>query len=491
VKQKWVLTAKPGDVIHVDGFPWKVEAIEPHKIKLVDEESGEIWRVELNELQAMDIDLGDASQEDDTFARLDAFEALDPDERHRLEEIASHLNEIMTSKRYWPGESPEFVEVNPKYGPGVTMTTRIERKVEELKNSHLNYKARTWWKFLGLYELNDPSTLVNFKSPGRPSEVDPKYTEALEEALTQFLNSGPLPELREVLELALQKIEENPAYQRAKVPSLATQYRFLRDLRRKFGIFGSNWKYAQSRAARPKASHKRPQAYMPGERLQMDTTKANVTVRDYFGNEFRPEISLVQDSVTRMIDALIVSRSTGAKEIAALMLQLFTPKPDAPPLSPEAHYNLLGRNARHLLKYLEGEGNLGPATGMIVVPRVVVIDRGKAFDNTWFRKLAAVMGFSIELSRPRTPTDKPHVERVLKTLNPVLAKLPGYTGRNVVEQGKKPRKKKVRHEELLTMAELETVLKAWVHHVYHHRPHKGLVLVEGRHEGIPVSIPAE
>lgn len=490
MKEKWVLAVKLGDVIHVDGFPWKVEAIESHVVKLVDEETGEIWRVEPNKLLAMDVDLPDDAQEDDALARIEAFEALDPDRRHQIEEIASHLNEILTSKRYWPGESPEFVKVNPEYGPGVTMTARIRRKVDELKNSPLNYKERTWWKFLGLYELNDASTLVGFKSPGRPSEVNPKYTAALEEALEHFLNNGPMPELREVLELALQKVEDNPAYQGTNVPSLATQYRVLRDLRKKLGIIGSNWKYAQSRVARPKASHKRPQAYMPGERLQMDTTKANVTVRDYFGNEFRPEITLVKDVVTRRICALIVSRSTGAKEIAALMLQLFTPKPDAPPLSPEAHYNLLERNARHLLKYLEGEGSLGPATGMIVVPRVVVIDRGKAFDNTWFRKLAAVMGFDIELSRPRTPTDKPHVERVLKTLNPVLAKLPGYTGRTVVEQGKKPRKA-VRHEELLTMAQLETVLKAWVYHVYHHRPHKGLVLVEGRHEGISVSIPGE
>ena len=141
---------------------------------------------------------------------------------------------------------------------------------------------------------------------------------------------------------------------------------------------------------------------------------------------------------------------------------------------------------RHLLKYLEDGGELGPATGMIVVPRVVVIDRGRAYDNAWLRKLAAVMGFSIELSRPRTPTDKPHVERAIRTLNPILAKLPGYVGRNTVERG---RGKAYRHEELLTMAELETLLKAWAHHVYHHRPHKGLVLVEGRHEGIPVSVP--
>lgn len=488
MKEKWVLTAKPGDVIHVDGFPWKVEAIEPHDVKLVDEETGEVWSVEQNELITMDIDFGQDDQLAETPARMEAFQKLDEDGKYHLEDVASHLNQILTGKRYWPGESPEFVEVNPQYGPGVTKTQRIRRKVAELENTHLNYKERTWWEFLGAYELDDVSTLVGFKSPGRPSEVDPKYTAALEAALDYYLTNGPMPDLRDVLERAVEYVALNPDHEGAKVPSLATQYRLLRGLRNKLGIVGSNWKYAQSRAGRPKASFSRPQAYMPGERLQMDTTGANLMVRDYFGNEYRPEISVVKDPVTRMIDALIVSRSTGEKEIAALMLQLFTPKPDAPPLSPEAHYNLLGRNARHLLKYLEGGGELGPATGMIVVPRVVVIDRGKAYDNAWLRKLAAVMGFDIELSRPGTPTDKPHVERVLKTLNPILAKLPGYTGRNPVERG---RGRAYRHEELLTMAELETLLKAWVYHVYHHRPHKGLVLVEGRHEGIPVSIPGE
>lgn len=486
MKKKWVQSADSGDVIHVDGFPWKLQVIGPHAVKLVDEETGEVWEVEPNQLLAMDIDLYPDAEEDDTSARMEAFQALDAESKYHLEEIASHLNQIMTGKRYWPGESPDSVEVNPKYGPGVTRTQRIKRKVAELENSHLNYKERTWWKFLGVYELDDASTLASFKSPGRPSQVDPKYAAALEAALDHYLSNGPMPDLREVLDLAVQYIEEAPDYKGAKVPSLATQYRLLRDRRRRLGIFGSNWKYAQSRAARPKASHIRPQAHMPGERLQMDTTRANVLVRDYFGNEYRPEITLVNDPVTRMIYALIVSRSTGEKEIAALMLQLFTPKPDAPPLSPEAHYNLLGRNARHLLKYLEDGGELGPATGMIVVPRVVVIDRGRAYDNAWLRKLAAVMGFSIELSRPRTPTDKPHVERAIRTLNPILAKLPGYVGRNTVERG---RGKAYRHEELLTMAELETLLKAWAHHVYHHRPHKGLVLVEGRHEGIPVSVP--
>lgn len=489
MKEDWYFDVNAGEPVLIDQVGWTFEGVEWPTVKLVHSETGEIWEPEVQEFLDLNPKFPNvhrAPKVEQLSARLEAFRSLDVFTRERLERLAANLNELKTGKKFWPGESPEGVEVNEKYDPGTTMTERIRTKVAELSETDLNYKERRWWDLLRIYDPTDVSSLISFRQAGRPRKNFQPYLDVLSDVYSNILKNGARVSLGEVLDRALAQIEHDESLSGIMVPSRSQQFRLLRGLRDEWGVTGSNWRYAQSRHARPEASHQRPQALMPGERLQADTTRLNVLVRDYFGRVFRPEMSIVICMVTRMILALIVTKSTKARDIAALMLEVFTPKPDAAPFSPEAHYNILNGNARHLLKYFEGMGNFGPATGVVVVPRVLEIDRGRAFENEWMENLSRIMGFRIELSRPYTPTDKPHIERVFRTFEPVLEKLPGYVGRNVTERG---RGTTYASDELLTMEEVETLLKGWVYHFYHHTPHKGLIFAEGRHEGISVALP--
>ena len=85
----------------------------------------------------------------------------------------------------------------------------------------------------------------------------------------------------------------------------------------------------------------------------------------------------------------------------------------------------------------------------------------------------ALMNLSIatEFAKSRTPNDKPHVERFLRTFNYCfIHRLPGTTLAKVHQRiGFK-----AEDEACITLAELDRLIHVWICQVYHLRPHAGL-----------------
>lgn len=102
---------------------------------------------------------------------------------------------------------------------------------------------------------------------------------------------------------------------------------------------------------------------------------------------------------------------------------------------------------------------------------LLVMDNGLEFHSEAVVEALLYLGIATEYAKSRTPNDKPHVERFLKTFNysfihrlkgTTLAKIHQRIGFKAEEQA------------CITMEELDRIIHVWICQVYHVRPHAGL-----------------
>ncbi|MGE8453654.1 MAG: Mu transposase C-terminal domain-containing protein, partial [Pseudomonadales bacterium] len=101
----------------------------------------------------------------------------------------------------------------------------------------------------------------------------------------------------------------------------------------------------------------------------------------------------------------------------------------------------------------------------------VVMDNGVEFHADAATDALLNLGITGEFARSRQPNDKPHVERLLKTINySCVHHLPGTTfAKHGERQGVNSEA-----EAALTLEELDLALHVWLLQKYHRRPHRGL-----------------
>ena len=98
------------------------------------------------------------------------------------------------------------------------------------------------------------------------------------------------------------------------------------------------------------------------------------------------------------------------------------------------------------------------------------MDRGKVFVGSTFTAACERLQISLTKAAPRTPTDKPHIERFFAGVNSGFTQyLAGYTGPNVVRRGKDPVA-----EAAFTLVEVQNLLDWWLVAIWQNRPHSGL-----------------
>lgn len=99
------------------------------------------------------------------------------------------------------------------------------------------------------------------------------------------------------------------------------------------------------------------------------------------------------------------------------------------------------------------------------------MDNGREFHSAAIVDALISIGIATEYARSRTPNDKPHVERFLKTFNySFIHRLKGTTLSKVHERiGFK-----AEEEACVTMEDLDRLIHVWICQVYHLRPHAGL-----------------
>lgn len=310
----------------------------------------------------------------------------------------------------------------------------------------------------------DRQTLVD-KRYTRPPAA--RTTDAVVDALLTFMDGHALKSTRSDIALVRSfKISCAQKHPAMVLPSDRTLRRRVAENRRGWSHLGASAKNRISELNVPEASGMTRLASRPGELVLFDTTKSNVWVKDpRTGRTLRLDVTLAIDLATRCVVGLAITHTTTKFAIGLCLADVLRPKsatlaaawatdPDTPQVQP-----FIGRPNTCASFY-----------SAAFHPEGVVVDNGKQYVSNYVTSQMGRLGIHYEPQRSYSPTDKPQVERVFRTVKDMFESLmPGFTGGSVHERGKNPEA-----EELMSTSEFERRLRQCID-FYNHRTHEGLV----------------
>jgi putative transposase len=390
-------------------------------------------------------------------------------ERKEVEEWAAHLEEMTTGIR--PGhETPR-----PQYDPATTsLNQRTQSKVEELTlrgwpaSRASLLRKKTLWERGGAAALIDRRKSRKFGKLDRADAevVDAIIAVAQREVRRSTKTQRHLHDLVEA-ELTL-KYADSDAVAPA-LPSRATMYRHFNALTEGKHATGKATT-RRSLANRPNRTYGSRRTLLPGEEVQVDSTKLDLMVRvQGLKKPVRPVLTVLQDAATRTIIATTI-RIDAAKgyDHALLLGQALVPFELRPDRS--AHRALVSARRPEFPLLSAEDRRALERTRPFIFPRRIMTDNGKDFLSTVFTSAARKFQIDITNSATRTPTDKGMVERNFGAVVSLFVQsLPGYTGNHPVNRGED-----VEGEDLLDLATLSELLDDWVLSVWQNRKHEGL-----------------
>ena len=165
----------------------------------------------------------------------------------------------------------------------------------------------------------------------------------------------------------------------------------------------------------------------PGELMEIDSTPFDVMVRLDDGVAGRAEMTGLIDLATRSITAALLRPSTKSVDAALLLARTVTPAPMRPGWPDALRMEYSALPYRRLLAI---DDRLRHAAAVpVIIPETIVIDGGAAFVQDNFSTACDFLGAEIIHVLPRTPTQKPHIERTLESAASLFAQyVAGYTG---------------------------------------------------------------
>jgi transposase InsO family protein len=397
--------------------------------------------------------------------------ALPAAARKAVSERAAHIRELLTGYRSGTAEEKQPGEPRPAYDPSVPLMERHAAKAREL-----GVGERTLRRWAGQYEDMGEAGLVDTRIVhGRVSAVDPRWDHACLLIVKQQVNDSTKT-TGALLRLVNEHLDGQYGEGEVPRPSTATAYRRLTQLTKGTNAIDGSAQGRRSIAGRPKRPYKRLAATRPGEYAILDTQSLDVFAMEPVTCRWVPvQLTAVLDLWDRGVTGLRVTPvSTKAVDVAGVLYDSMVPRlaPDSWPA--DAHWAYRGI-PRHLV-FTENQPE--PLAGVpLCAPETIVIDHGKAFLSAHVISVCTRLGISIQPARPRTPTDKPTVERFFKTLREGLIQyLPAYKGPDVYSRGER-----IEDQAFLFIHELEDIIREWTALVYHRTKHDGLVIPEWPH----------
>jgi len=477
---------RPLDLIEYDGQGWQVVSVDEDAMvvlrNLADAQFRTVSGVDLLQDVTPAIpqpkpttlpDLSDAS----------ILEDLDPEDRARTEFLHRAVFEVLTGRP--PGALPQDFEPDPAYDLATTtLGERLEVKSARLSEAGTPVSVRSLKRHIAAYRKDGIKGLVDGRvlrqqaGTGFQSE---QIVALLEEAMAgqELKSTGTRSRL-------IQEVRWKAEEQNITVPHEATMYRLLKRLERGRHTFG-NATTRRSTANRPDRTFGGQSPQRPGELVEIDSTPLDVrlllddgtvsTVEyDKKGNVVASsmELTVAIDVATRVPLAAVLRPSTKAADAAILLARMLTPVPEQPGWLGTVDY------ARDTIRAGvipdQDEVLRIMASRPTIVPESITIDRGKAYASSTFLNGCEMLGISVTMAAPRSPTDKPHIERWFRSLNTLFTQfLGGYKGSNVLLRGQDPD-----GEAVFNAAQVSVLLDLWIAQEWMHRPHDGL-----RHPALP------
>ncbi|GIT78475.1 hypothetical protein LLS1_01440 [Leifsonia sp. LS1] len=286
------------------------------------------------------------------------------------------------------------------------------------------------------------------------------------DALLTFLNDHALKSTKSDTALVRAfQIHCARALPTLELPSIATLRRRVKELRAGWSHLGASAKNRISELNIPESAALTRLATRPGELVLFDTTTSNVWVQDpRTRKKFRLDVTLAIDLASRCIVGMAITHSTTKFAIGLCLADVLRPKTAAlaAEWGSDTAQPFIGKPSAFVSFY-----------STAFHPEGVVVDNGKPYVSTYVTAQMARLGIHYEPQRSYSPTDKPQVERVFRTVKDMFeAQMPGFTGGSVHEKGQNPQ-----NEQLMSPSEFERRMRQCID-LYNHRTHEGLVLYD-------------
>jgi transposase InsO family protein len=232
----------------------------------------------------------------------------------------------------------------------------------------------------------------------------------------------------------------------------------------------------------------------PGQMVAVDTNKLDAFALEPISAEWQQvHLLMAVDVFSR---GIVGWRFTGwepqAEDIIMLLRNIVTPKVADPSWPAEGQWRytgvpqqliagLLNTDPLHDTDLEADDQSLSPVAAAGIpafIPDEITLDHGQDYVSQAVHDACELLGVSIGLARPYTPTDKAHVERAFRTVNTrFVQRLPGYKGPDIYGRGTKQH---VEDAAFYTLDEMEQRFAAWVAIEYQNTPHSSL-----RHPALP------
>lgn len=463
------------DCLQYDGRTWQVVAQDGPELALKDLMSGRIRRIGVGELLGDDSFLPDVP---DRLPRLDSaavLETLDTDARERVLFLRRHVVEVLTGTPPADLDGHNEEDAPPsrrEYDPNLPLKDRIAAKVSELAAANTPIGFRSLERHIKAYRNDGVAGLVDGRLQRQASptgRIEPAVASLLENAVRAQTNVSTGTRSRVIKQVSIEATQLG-----LPLPSRSTLYRALDNLEKSRHAFG-NATTRRTQANRPDRTWGRQAPSRPGELTEVDSTPMDLLVIYPDGSSGRVDLTVMLDIATRTLCAAILRPiATKSVDAAVLLARALTPLPMQPGWQPSVAFS------RSILPagMIEGDEEIrtSVAAKPVIVPESITVDRGKVYVGSTFLNACERLQISVTKAAPRTPTDKPHVERVFAAINSGFTQyLAGYVGPNVVNRGASPQS-----EAIWTLAEVQNLLDLWIVAVWQNKPHPGL-----RHPAMP------
>ncbi len=454
----------PGDRVRYDGIQYTVVGVSGTAVLLADA-NGVVDTVRISVLQsARDFKvIGRATNT--PVPAVGSLEGLPAAAVEQARWWEKHVLEVLRGLR---PDAPVGSRPRPEYDPAVvSLSGREQAKTAELRAEGFSVSVRTVRRHRRRYEAEGLVGLVD-RRVDRRTPVSGRAETAVVEAMRAAIAEATDASSR-TASFVLWRTEQLLAAggHEVRLPSRRTLYRLFGKLAAGRHTTGSA-STRRSLSNRPEGPFGQVAVSAPGEVMQIDSTPLDVLVVLDDGVVGRVELTGMIDVATRTVTAAVLRPTTKSVDASVLLARTVTPEPMRP-----AWVEAL-RMSRSVLPHqrlLSIDERLEHAAARpVIVPETIVCDHGKVFISQNFRASCRFLGINFQPAHKGTPTDKPHIERMLESVATGFAQFAaGYTGANTERRGRK-----IEDGPLWSMLALQELLDEWIIASWQNRPHDGL-----------------
>ena len=455
-----------GDRIRFEGSVHTVVGLTGMRVRLADEHGGGMLVDQVHLQSAVDF----AVLESRGPVRLGSSALVG----HLPKEVAEralwwqrHMVEVLTGL---VPDAPAGVRPRPEYDPSCRSLAERERaKAVELVALGEEVSPRTVKRMRQRYESGGVEALADHRLVPHTTvagKVDQRVVEAVRQAIAESVNAST-----RTIEHARWRTERILAAEHGEgvvaMPARTTFYRLFGKLSGGVHVTGSA-RTRRSLADQPEGPFRYEQVTAPGELMQIDSTPLDVLVRLDEGVPGRVELCGLVDIATRTIVAAVLRPTTKSVDASLLLARALTPEPMRPGWADALRMSRSVLPHRRLLTLDERLEHA--AARPVIIPEMIVCDRGKAFISDNFRAACRSLEITFQPCHPRSPAEKPHIERTLESVATIFCQfLPGYLGRTAEHRGRR-----AEDEPLWSMQEIQEFLDEWIIAKWQTRRHDGL-----------------